>query len=227
MWILNLLFNDVNIFCHFEYSGLNLRQNNGYFLKPVFDGQVFILPLLFEYITQTKYNTMKKTILFITILLLSATSCTIEKTVNGEEFKRVARLQGLLVEQRVGEKDADMGIISKYFVKDTIIQDPKMEIFFFEFIGDSEAKNAFNTFRKESKTMMKGSIEYGSPNDSGVFGNKQEYFALVINGQQVNLIRIGNTLAYSYTATMAGRNRAEALLQAIGYMDKKEKKKES
>lgn len=154
---------------------------------------------------------MKKLLLLSSIIFF-ITSCNKREIITGIQFKEIAEQQGFSVEHITGEKDAELGISAKYIATDSIAQ-----VIFFEFSGETEAKNAFNTFRAQTQKNLTTPIEHGSPNDSGAFGNTQEYFALTMKGENVNLIRITSTLVYSFTQTNSSREKAEKLLGAIGY----------
>lgn len=163
---------------------------------------------------------MKKLVL-LAITIFTLTACNKRTALTGEQFKQLAEQHGFRVEQIVGDKDAQIGIIAKYNVYDTAGIDTEMEIMFFELVGNEQAKGAFNVFRSEMHGSLSSPLEHGLPNDSGAFGNTQEYFAFTTRGESTSLIRVGNTLAYSYTATSDSRKAAEKLFIAMGYMDKK------
>lgn len=150
------------------------------------------------------------------VIALACVSCTERTAITGDEFARVARGQGFTVERRVGEQDGEIGISAKWFAIDSI--NPTNEIMFFEFTGEAAAQNAFDMFREHHTNHADASaITYGSPNDSGVFGNTQEFFLYTIPiSERVSLIRVAHTLAYAWIKQPDNPD-AQELFTAIGY----------
>lgn len=166
---------------------------------------------------------MRKIILYVlTGLMLSACGSIRNERVpvTGERFAEIVRQHDLETQQLRGNKDVAMGVVAKYRVE--FAAESNTDIMFFVFVDEARAKEGFNVCRRDIARTLSSPIEYGSPNDSGVFGNTQEYFAMTIQGVQANVVRVANTVAFSYAPDFEAGKTADSIFEAMGYKDKKE-----